>query len=304
MKEVKDEILSGEVLYRIIDKNGNILFDDLKIELKTLVKQIGTYINKLLFDSIREHLLAISTYHPLKGADYSNYTSPSLTNTDRKGYTATQSYYCVATYFPESAYDMLGGDGSKYAVISGPTHSDGRELFYQLNITAPTYIKLSKLTHGSGDKASHLLVKASNDNSNFETIYDGNGQASAGITTHTINSEKFYKYFIIKFTNTSTSSPVNVKNNIYLYGISISSINVTEKMAYSMSEKLSKGQILHFETSDDYQVGNNINYNLQVTSVDGSVVQTVKLPTDLPANSRVKLVYSESNGLEIDWGEN
>lgn len=41
MIEVKDEILSGEVRYRIRDDNGNIIFDNLTIEQITPVVQEG-----------------------------------------------------------------------------------------------------------------------------------------------------------------------------------------------------------------------------------------------------------------------
>lgn len=52
--EVKDEILSGEPLYTIKDGNGNILYDNVKLELKTSTIQQGTELNKVLFDKIDE----------------------------------------------------------------------------------------------------------------------------------------------------------------------------------------------------------------------------------------------------------
>lgn len=63
MIEVKDEILNGEPLYRIVDKAGNILFDDLRIEMKTPVIQCGTPLNKALFNEIRGNILSISQYN-------------------------------------------------------------------------------------------------------------------------------------------------------------------------------------------------------------------------------------------------
>lgn len=50
MVEVKDEILESEPLYRISDKNGNIINDDVKIEMITRILQEGTPLNKALFD--------------------------------------------------------------------------------------------------------------------------------------------------------------------------------------------------------------------------------------------------------------
>lgn len=52
MLEVKDEVLNGEPLYRGKDKNGNILFDEITIEMITEVLQEGTPLNKALFDIV------------------------------------------------------------------------------------------------------------------------------------------------------------------------------------------------------------------------------------------------------------
>ena len=49
-----DEVLEGEALYRLIDKDGNIILDDLRIEQITPAVQVGTPINKVLFDSIKK----------------------------------------------------------------------------------------------------------------------------------------------------------------------------------------------------------------------------------------------------------
>lgn len=53
MLEVKDVILSGEARYRLRNKNGDIVLDDLTIEQITGVIQEGTPLNKVLFDSIK-----------------------------------------------------------------------------------------------------------------------------------------------------------------------------------------------------------------------------------------------------------
>lgn len=56
MIDVKDEVLAEEPKYRIYDKNGKILFDDLKIEQITPALQEGTPVNKVLFDSIKKDI--------------------------------------------------------------------------------------------------------------------------------------------------------------------------------------------------------------------------------------------------------
>lgn len=83
MIEIKDEILNDEPFYRIRDKNGNILFDNLTIEQITPVVQEGTPINKVLFDSIQADLnskLPISakatTAEAETGADDTKYMTP------------------------------------------------------------------------------------------------------------------------------------------------------------------------------------------------------------------------------------
>ena len=54
MIEVKDEILQGEPTYDIVDGSGNVVLEDVKIEMKTPVVQEGTPINKALFDTIQD----------------------------------------------------------------------------------------------------------------------------------------------------------------------------------------------------------------------------------------------------------
>ncbi|MBQ8299577.1 MAG: hypothetical protein IJX99_06995 [Clostridia bacterium] len=52
--------MAGEAKYRISDSLGNVLHDDVKIEMTTSVQQEGTPLNKALFDSIETDLA--STY--------------------------------------------------------------------------------------------------------------------------------------------------------------------------------------------------------------------------------------------------
>lgn len=55
MKEVVDEVLAGEPRYRISRAStGEILFDDILLEMITPVVTEGTYHDKALFDSIKD----------------------------------------------------------------------------------------------------------------------------------------------------------------------------------------------------------------------------------------------------------
>lgn len=61
--EVKDEILNGEQRFRIRDENGNIILDNLTIEMITPLLQQATPLNKLLFDKITSRLALSSKYN-------------------------------------------------------------------------------------------------------------------------------------------------------------------------------------------------------------------------------------------------
>lgn len=63
MIEVQDEVLNGEPLYRMRDKDGNILFDNFTIEQITSILQEGTNINKYLFDNIKANVYLNGLYN-------------------------------------------------------------------------------------------------------------------------------------------------------------------------------------------------------------------------------------------------
>lgn len=87
MLEVKDEILNGEPLYRLVDKNNNILFDNLRIEMITPVGQEGTPLNKALFDSINADI-----NNRLKIEDKATLTEV-LTQNDNEKYTTVYNIW-------------------------------------------------------------------------------------------------------------------------------------------------------------------------------------------------------------------
>lgn len=57
MNNVVDEILQDEPVYRILDNEGNIILDNISIEMITAISQVGTALNKALFDSIKNDLI-------------------------------------------------------------------------------------------------------------------------------------------------------------------------------------------------------------------------------------------------------
>lgn len=56
MNNVVDEVLTDNPKFRISDSNGNVLYDNISIELTTPAQVVGTALNKLLFDSIKADL--------------------------------------------------------------------------------------------------------------------------------------------------------------------------------------------------------------------------------------------------------
>lgn len=93
MIEVKDEILSGEPLYRIRDKNGNILLDNVTIEMITPVIQQPTSINKQLFETVakQNRFYKTSSISNITPVSFSNNIIPALSSNSSEGYTAMSS---------------------------------------------------------------------------------------------------------------------------------------------------------------------------------------------------------------------
>ena len=83
MNNVVDEVLNGEPRYRISDANGNIILDNISIEMITDIITLGSLLNKALFDSIKNDLdtrLLISSKatqaEAEAGTDDTKYTTP------------------------------------------------------------------------------------------------------------------------------------------------------------------------------------------------------------------------------------
>lgn len=62
---VKDEILAGEPLYVIKDSTGNVVYDNVRLELKTPLVQEGSPLNKALFDKIEEIGNSVQSMNPV-----------------------------------------------------------------------------------------------------------------------------------------------------------------------------------------------------------------------------------------------
>ena len=80
MIEVKDEILEGEPLYNIVDKNNQTIYGDVKISMETSIIQKGTPINKELFESIKSGNDLVATYNKGANSFDNNYNYLKLNN--------------------------------------------------------------------------------------------------------------------------------------------------------------------------------------------------------------------------------
>ena len=281
---VEDEILNGEVRYRIRDKSGNILFDNLTIEMITETLKKGTELNKLLFGSINDHLDFISLYHKLNGIVPQEYSMPSLTNNNRQGYVCSWSYSNAGTNnAPETAYEMFGGDGSKSVVLPNGTSSQNPSSLTLL-VKCPNYLKLEKVEMkptGSFNNRLNFLLECSNDNSNFETIYSDSNSGN-----FSINTNKAYKYFRLTFKNPQ-SYTTYVYNAIRFVGKSLLTLSKEETTKENLHEACKVGQIIHIEPKEDYIIYDNIMYTLKISDSE-----SIPIPTDLKAGKRYRLVYN------------
>lgn len=292
MIEVKDEVLDGEAKYRIRDKDGNIVLDDFTMEQITTLLQIGTDINKQLFDSIHDHLIFNSKYHLLKGLTESDYITPALTSDNRQGHTVSWDYYATITYAPEDLYNMFGGDRSKYIRVT--YDNDG---FYHTTLTLPKPVKITEVggwsSSASGVSANlrlrvRVLAKL-NSSDEFEEILPLCSQSFED--SEKISTTKAYRYVKFEFTSISGYT-ANIRNGLYVKGQEIEAINFTEEIEQNLNETLTKGQIIHVETKSDYKMCTNSTYKVKT-----SESQSVKIPTNLVAGQRYRLVY---NGTEFE----
>lgn len=109
MIEVVDEILADNPRFRIRDNAGNIILDNITIEMITEIIQAGTKLNKVLFDSIQTDFDSItvgkyfSPTHQFVDADLENSYSPSyipvMTSNSQSGFVASGTTSSSSNYY-------------------------------------------------------------------------------------------------------------------------------------------------------------------------------------------------------------
>lgn len=292
MIEVKDEIIDGEAKYRFRNKDGNIVLDDLTIEQISELVQVGTEINKKLFDSIHEHLIFNSKYHMLKGLTENEYITPALSVDNKQDHIVSWDYYATVTNAPSSAYEMFGGDRSKYIKVNADNNG-----YYNTTIVLPKPVRITEIGGWSASEngsSSNLEIRIRvlaklNSSDEFEEILPICTQSFDDSIK--ISNTKAYQYVKFEFTSVSGYT-ANIRNGLYIKGMEIDEINYKEKTEENLNEELIKGQIIHVETQSDYKMCPNAIYKIKTSDF-----QSVKIPTDLVAGQRYRLVY---NGTEFE----
>lgn len=255
MIEVKDEILEGEPLYRFVDKDGNVILDNIKLEMKTPVIQAGTPLNKVLFDSIKEDdenivnlIDKTNVYAEALISEESISTNKNVLNVSNGLDLTTENRivrftpkdaiadtvnvipilssdnqygYKITGTFPNSNY--TGGnyyqafDGNTSTYAYGSVNSGAS--YWYLTIETPIKIKPKQITITVYNiENDDTVVSASEDGVTWDTFHKFTERGPISVTkTIDINTEKFYKYF--RFSGT----PYTIKESMRVYNFQITS---------------------------------------------------------------------------------
>lgn len=259
MIEVKDEILNGEPLYRIRDKNNNILFDNLTIEMVTEVLQKGTPINKALFDGMYEKIIPSFLHANYNKATYTlletpqtviNYI-PTLASNEDKGFKISGEKYSASDIKVEDFYKYFSSDFSTR--IDASDKRMGTVVVECANLILIDNIKISGYV--SGSTPYYVQCYASNDNLNWEYL----GQVGFKDCSNQIYAVKEFKpsikrYFkYLKFLPDSDSYGNVRVDKINVDGTFVNSLDIGRlDLNLDVTSEYQKGQKISFEIPDTY----------------------------------------------------
>ena len=220
MIDVKDEILETEPRYRIRDKNGNILFDDLSFEMITPIIQPGTPLNKNFFDSIKRDISSclnenskVDRYNKAIISEQTRYaiersnllagTWEDVSNNHniaRNGLmTATVNSYASGDYTSQYAFTSTGWCGDDYKENS-------------LILDLGKSIKINTFSLGiscegfpdmQAEYFSNFTIHGSNNNSDWINLHTMTTYDSS-VKEFKLENIDFYRYY--KFTINQTSA--------------------------------------------------------------------------------------------------
>ncbi len=224
MVEVKDEILEGEPLYRIRDRDGNIILDNVTIEMITKVVQEPTPVGLKLFSRIEDNNNLVKTYNVptiTKRNDSYNYLALANETLEyEKGMRVLIELHQEYEDFEGDIIPVLSGYGESYAVNgifsyasnTGSNHLpfDGNENTYleryPAGIVFPQTIKPSKIkittSRNSEGSGGTIDIGVSSDHTTsptkIEKVLIDNLETSTSLQTKEFDVvvDKYYKQLL------------------------------------------------------------------------------------------------------------
>lgn len=242
MINIVDEVLEGEPLYRAVDKDGNIVLDNIRLELITPVKTAGTPLTRALFNSIKSGNDLVQKYNKptaYKESDDYNYLKlNNIISEYEKGmrvFINLSQQYGVP--FTSSIIPNFNSDEDKkgFSITSGKENLFDKDTTTKvvhttnagaITLTFGTPIKPTKLklsydasgvtpdTGGLGDKITNAVIKGTTVDGQTVTLHTELGTdvnyGNVGQITHevSINNEHYLKSisFDVDKTNSSAGS--------------------------------------------------------------------------------------------------
>lgn len=295
MIEVKDEILNGEPKYRLRDNNGNVIYDNVSVEMTTPVIEEGTPINKALFDNLKGHIEATSNYaEPSLSQFISGYemvagdiipktweTVSELHEYRSGDVTLKTNNSTQNNFYPWKACDGVDG-GSSYWYTVGVTSG----IALTIDFNNPQKISKMKLSYKVVDGLNYLYIQGSNDNETWTTLYRTTTENVSTLTERTLNNVDYYRYYrlfldiskagysvyIYEWQVSEYEAPVF--DNLLTLNNAIKEYSNNQRVLIKIPEEMDTTQITHL----------NIN-NLGNKLIIG----------ELLANKRYELIYNGTN---------
>lgn len=212
MKDFKDEILADEPKYRIRDENGNIILDNVTLEMITSVIQEPTPLNKALFDDIYGNISLTREYAKISAIlDMKIYdgVEDDMFRSDLKTFTpGNKSWYnTYGNYILTSVH--TSASGSDYDTKKVIDNNDDTYFTMSTYATAgvifkyPQAVKCKKVRIKTNSQTPSLFLQGSNDGENYENIKDFSRVVLN--KEYILENENYYKYY--KLVGTGNSQP-------------------------------------------------------------------------------------------------
>ena len=221
MVEVKDEILEGEPLYRIRDRDGNIILDNVTIEMITKVVQEPTPVGLKLFSRIEDNNNLVKTYNVptiTKRNDSYNYLALSNETLEyTKGMRVFIELHQEYEDFEGDIIPILSGHGESSAIngmYSYTTNSGSNYLpfdgddntyteRYPVGIVIPQTIKPSKIkmtfsrnSEASSTAENKISIGLTNDisanSSSYGLVNNITANSSVQTVEYDVTSNAYY----------------------------------------------------------------------------------------------------------------